>query len=204
MSGAAAAGVEAGSPAEPLDEGFFARPPREVARELIGCELLHRGVGGTIVETEAYERDDPACHAFIGRTARSDVLFGPPGRAYVYLCYGIHRMFNVVTDEDGVAAAVLVRALEPKRGIAAMRARRGVEGLEQLCSGPGKLCQALAIELEQTREPVLSVPFELTGRPAAEPAPRIVAGPRIGITKGVELPWRYCLAGSRFLSRPAG
>lgn len=188
-----------------LEAAFFDRPPRQVAQDLIGCELLHEGVGGTIVETEAYEEGDPACHAFIGRTARTDVLFGPPGRAYVYLCYGIHRMFNVVTERDGIAAAVLVRALEPTRGIDAMRARRGADrALSDLCSGPGKLCEALAIELAQARSPVLAAPFSISPRDPAASAPEIVAGPRIGITKGAELPWRYCLEGSAHLSRPAG
>jgi DNA-3-methyladenine glycosylase len=187
-----------------LAEDFFARPPREVAQDLIGCGLYHEGVGGIIVETEAYERDDPACHAYVGRTARSAVLFGPPARAYVYLCYGIHRMFNVVTDEDGIAAAVLVRAVEPTEGLAAMRERRGERiGLDGLCSGPGKICEALGIDLHQTHSSVLDPPFEMTSRVAGDD-PDIVPGPRIGITKGVDLPWRYCLAGSRFLSRPAG
>ena len=189
----------------PLAEEFFAAPARSVARELIGCELLHDGVGGRIVETEAYERDDPACHAFIGRTARTDVLFGPPGRAYVYLCYGIHRMFNVVTDPDGVAGAVLVRALEPRAGIEAMQRRRGGgRRPTDLCSGPGKLCEALAIELVGTRASVWESPFAVHGRGGAPQAPPIVEGPRIGITKGTDLPWRYCLADSPYLSRPAG
>ncbi len=126
---------------------FFDRPPREVAVDLIGCTLLHGGVGGLIVETEAYERDDPACHAYAGRTPRNAPLFGPPARAYVYTCYGIHSMFNIVTDAQEVAAAVLIRALEPTRGLAAMRERRGGSGDDRtLCSGPGKLCEALAIE----------------------------------------------------------
>ena len=190
---------------EILGEEFFDRPPREVARDLIGCGLFHDGVGGTIVETEAYERDDPACHAFIGRTARTDVLFGPPGRAYVYLCYGIHRMFNVVTDADGTAAAVLVRALEPSAGVELMQRRRGgSRPLRDLCSGPGKICEALAIDLGATYADLREPPFELTPRSPDSPPPEIVAGPRIGITKGVELPWRYCFAGSGFLSRPAG
>jgi DNA-3-methyladenine glycosylase len=188
----------------PLETAFFDRPPRDVARDLIGCGLFHDGTGGTIVETEAYERDDPACHAYIGRTSRSEVLFGPPGRAYVYLCYGIHRMFNVVTDEDGIAAAVLVRALEPTAGLDRMRARRGeAMPASGLCSGPGKICEALGIELDQTHLSVIESPFAMTARAGAA-APEIVAGPRIGITKGVELPWRYCLAGSPFLSKPAG
>ena len=189
----------------PLEEAFFARPPREVARELIGCGLFHAGVGGTIVETEAYERDDPACHAYVGRTGRTEVIFGPPGRAYVYLCYGIHRMFNVVTDEDGIAAAVLVRALEPTHGVERMRERRGAEmSLRGLCSGPGKICEALAIDLHQTHSSVIEEPFAMTPRAAGAAEPEIVSGPRIGITKAVDLPWRYCLAGSSFLSRPAG
>ena len=197
-----ATGEEAAT-AEPVERSFFDRPGREVARALIGCGLYHEGVGGLIVETEAYERDDPACHAFGGRTARSAVIFGPPGRAYVYLCYGIHRMFNVVADHDGVAAAVLVRALEPIAGIERMEARRGPgRPLRELCSGPGKLCEALGIELGQTHSSVTSPPFSIT--PRTGPAPEIVAGPRIGINVGVDLPWRYCLAGSRFLSQRAG
>jgi DNA-3-methyladenine glycosylase len=188
-----------------LEQDFYDRTAREVARDLIGCGLFRDGIGGTIVETEAYERDDPACHAYIGRTARSDVLFGPPGRAYVYLCYGIHRMFNVVADADGTAAAVLVRALEPLTGLEVMEARRGPpRPPRDLCSGPGKLCEALAIPLEETRARLDEPPYELTARPDGEPAPEIVTGPRIGITKGADLPWRYCLAGSRYLSRPAG
>lgn len=187
-----------------IGEAFFDRPPRAVAQDLIGCGLFHDGVGGTIVETEAYERDDPACHAFIGITNRTSPLFGPPGRAYVYLCYGIHRMFNVVTEPDGTAAAVLVRALEPTAGIEAMGERRGGRAPGQLCSGPGKLCEALAIGLGQTGEEIHRPPFEITPRDPDVAPPEIVAGPRIGITKGVELPWRYCLAGSGFLSKPAG
>jgi len=187
-----------------LEESFFARAPRPLARDLIGCALFHQGVGGIIVETEAYERDDPACHAYIGRTGRTDVIFGPPGRAYVYLCYGIHRMFNVVAEADGIAAAVLVRALQPTSGIEAMGARRGPgRPLRDLCSGPGKLCEALAIELHQTHAPVWEPPFALIGRIGSD-SPEIVAGPRIGIAKALDLPWRYCLAGSEFLSRPAG
>ena len=187
----------------PLTAGFFARSPRAVARDLIGCEFDHGGVGGTIVETEAYEQDEPACHAFVGRTERTDVLFGPPGRAYVYLCYGIHRMFNIVAERNGVAAAVLVRALAPERGLELMRRRRGDKPLRQLCSGPGKLCQALAIELDQTYAPVWEPPFAIAGRAAGATEPEIVAGPRIGITKAAELPWRYCLADSPYLSHPA-
>ncbi len=188
--------------AAPLGREFFDRPPRRVAAELIGCTLLHDGVGGTIVEAEAYERDDPACHAFGGPTARNAPLFGPPGMTYVYLCYGIHSMFNLVTDAEGTAAAVLVRALEPRTGLEAMRARRGVADPRALCSGPGKICEALGIALEETGMDALAAPFELLA-----PAPGeldVVAGPRIGLTKAADYPWRYCLAGSRFLSRPAG
>ena len=192
------------APGEPLGAGFFDRPPRAVAAELIGCTLLYDGVGGTIVEAEAYERDDPACHAFGGRTDRNAPLFGPPGRTYVYLCYGIHTMFNVVTDGDGVAAAVLIRALEPTHGLEAMRSRRAVARDLDLCSGPGKLCQALGITLDQSGISALEAPYALLGRSTGDPSPRVVAGPRIGLTKAAELPWRYCRAGSDYLSRPAG
>ncbi len=188
----------------PLETAFFDRPPREVAVDLIGCTLLHEGVGGPIVETEAYERDDPACHAFGGLTARNAPLFGPPGRAYVYLCYGIHSMFNVVTDADGVAAAVLVRALRPTHRVDAMRARRGPRPDRELCSGPGKVCQALGITLAGSGAGALEAPYALLGRPPGDSRPEVVAGPRIGLTKAAELPWRYCLAGSGYLSRPAG
>lgn len=187
-----------------LTAEFFARSARAVARDLIGCEFEHEGVGGVIVETEAYEQDEPACHAFVGRTERTDVLFGPPGRAYVYLCYGIHRMFNIVAEPDGVAAAVLVRALAPERGLELMQRRRGGgKSRRQLCSGPGKLCEALAIDLDQTYAPVLEPPFAISGRAAGAPEPEIVTGPRIGINKAAELPWRYCMAGSPYLSHPA-
>jgi DNA-3-methyladenine glycosylase len=186
----------------PLEREFFDRPPRQVAAGLIGCTLLHDGVGGIIVETEAYERDDPACHAFGGPTARNAPLFGPPGMTYVYLCYGIHSMFNLVTEPEGTAAAVLVRALEPTAGIDAMRERRAATDARALCSGPGKLCQALAIELNQTGMDALADPFRIL---APGPGKReIVAGPRIGLTKAADYPWRYCLAGSPYLSRPAG
>lgn len=189
-------------PRPPLEREFFDRPPREVAAELIGCTLLHEGVGGIIVETEAYERDDPACHAFGGPTARNAPLFGPPGMTYVYLCYGIHSMFNLVTEPDGTAAAVLIRALEPTEGIDAMRERRALADPRALCSGPGKICQALAIELSQTGMDALAEPFRLFGPASGER--EVVAGPRIGLTKAADYPWRYCLGGSPFLSRPAG
>lgn len=187
-----------------LSVGFFDRPPREVAVDLIGCTLLHDGIGGRIVETEAYERDDPACHAFGGRTARNAPIFGPPGRAYVYLCYGIHAMFNLVTDREGVAAAVLIRALEPTHGIPEMRSRRRKVRDRDLCSGPGKICQALGITLAQSGSSALHAPYGVFGRRRADQKPDVVAGPRIGLTKAAELPWRYCRAGSDYLSRPAG
>lgn len=186
-----------------LDRAFFDRPPRRVAAELVGCTLLHRGVGGVIVETEAYEHDDPACHAFGGPTARNAPLFGPPGRAYVYLCYGIHSMFNLVAEPEGTAAAVLIRALAPTRGVAAMRERRGLGDERGLCSGPGKLCQALGIELSQSGADALAHPFELLA-PELDGGHEVVAGPRIGLSRAADYPWRYCLAGSPFLSRPAG
>jgi DNA-3-methyladenine glycosylase len=186
-----------------LERGFFERPPREVAAGLIGCTLLHHGTGGVIVETEAYEREDPACHAFGGPTARNAPLFGPPGHAYVYLCYGIHSMFNLVAEPSGTPAAVLVRALEPTAGIERMRRRRGLDGIRDLCSGPGKICQALAIELSQTGADALREPFRILA-PDAGSDREVVAGPRIGLTKAADYPWRYCLAGSAFLSRPAG
>lgn len=191
------------SVAATLDRGFFERPPRDVAAGLIGCTLLHRGVGGVIVETEAYERGDPACHAFGGRTPRTAPLFGPPGHAYVYLCYGIHSMFNLVAEPTGTAAAVLIRALEPTAGIELMRRRRGRDGIHDLCSGPGKICEALAIELSQTGADALREPFRIHA-PDGPSDDEVVAGARIGLNRAADYPWRYCLAGSGFLSRPAG
>jgi DNA-3-methyladenine glycosylase len=184
-----------------LEHDFFARSVHEVARELIGCRLFYDGVGGTIVETESYERDDPACHAYVGLTERTSVLFGPPGRAYVYLSYGIHSLLNAVAEAEGEAAAVLIRALEPTAGLERMRARRGPRPDTDLCSGPGKLTEALGIGLavndaDLTHDPFLLLP------PADRERSEVVVGPRIGITKAVEHPWRFCAAGSRFLSRP--
>ncbi len=172
-----------------------------VARELLGCRLYYGGCGGTIVETESYERDDPACHAYGGLTARNEVLFGPPGRAYVYLSYGIHSLLNAVAEPEGEAAAVLIRALEPTAGLEAMRARRRGRPDAELCSGPGKLTEALGIGLDANgadlaREPFLLLPPEPGWRG------EVVAGPRVGITKATELPWRFSVAGSRFVSRP--
>lgn len=186
--------------AERLGVEFFDRSVHAVARELVGCRLFYGECGGTIVETESYERDDPACHAYAGLTDRTEVLFGPPGRAYVYLSYGIHSLLNAVAEPDGEAAAVLIRALEPTLGLAAMRARRGGRPDRELCSGPGKLTEALGIGLEANGADLGEEPFLLAPR---EPGweGEIVAGPRVGIAKAVERPWRFCLAGSPHVSR---
>jgi DNA-3-methyladenine glycosylase len=185
---------------ERLRTDFFDRSVHDVARELIGCELFFDGCGGTIVETESYERDDPACHAYVGLTARTRVLFGPPGRSYVYLSYGIHSLLNAVCEPEGEAAAVLIRALEPRVGLEAMRARRGERPDADLCSGPGKLTEALGIGLEHNDIPLDRDPFLLLAPTGS--APDVVAGPRVGITKAIERPWRFSAAGSRFVSRP--
>jgi DNA-3-methyladenine glycosylase len=179
---------------------FLQRPVLEVARELVGAELYVDGVGGTIVEVEAYHHEDPASHGYLGRrTARNASMFLAGGHAYVYRSYGIHWCLNVVTAGEGEAEAVLIRALEPTAGLEAMRARRGVDDPRQLCSGPGKLSQALAVTRRHDALPLDEPPFEL--RPRAGEV-EIVAGPRIGISRARELPWRFGLAGSRFLSRP--
>jgi DNA-3-methyladenine glycosylase len=183
-----------------LERSFFDRSVHQVARELIGCRLLFDGVGGTIVETESYERDDPACHAYVGLTDRTETLFGPPGLAYVYLSYGIHSLLNFVCEPEGEAAAVLIRALEPTADLEAMRERRGRRPDGELCSGPGKLTEALGIGLELNGADLGRDPFLLLG-PEGE-APAVVTGPRVGITKAVERPWRFSAAGSRFVSRP--
>jgi len=178
---------------------FFARSVHEVAAELIGATFLVDGVGGKIVELEAYHHEDPAAHGFRGRTARNASMFGPPGHAYVYRSYGVHWCVNFVCEAEGVADAVLIRALEPTQGLEEMRRRRGLEGERLLCAGPGRLCQALAIAGEHDGLPLDRPPFRL--EPRTEP-PEIARGPRIGITRAADLPWRYGLAGSRFLSRP--
>jgi DNA-3-methyladenine glycosylase len=185
-----------------LDRSFFDRSVHAVASDLIGCELLVDGVGGVIVETESYERDDPACHAYVGLTDRTSVLFGPPGYAYVYLSYGIHSLLNFVAEPEGSAAAVLIRALEPTTGIDAMRERRGRSAVRELCSGPGKLTDALGVGLDLNRAPLTEPPFELRGRAGAWREVVVATGPRIGISKATELPWRFCAAGSEFLSKP--
>jgi len=187
----------------PLAVDFYDRPVLEVARELVGCVVSHAGTSGVIVETEAYHDSEPACHAFVGVTNRTRTLFGPPGRAYVYRSYGIHALLNAVCEAEGVGAAVLVRALEPAEGIELMRARRGLDRTEQLCSGPGKLTQALGIELGENDTPLTGAgPVAIHPRPAAWSDVELVASRRIGITKAVELPWRFCARGSGHVSRP--
>ncbi len=187
---------------EPLDAAFYARPVVDVARDLLGCVVEHDGAAGEIVETEAYHDSEPACHAFVGLTPRTEVLFGPPGLAYVYRSYGIHALLNAVCEPEGVGAAVLIRALEPLAGIEAMRARRGMERLQDLCSGPGKLTQALGIGLELNGTDLAAGPVRIL--PAAPVWEEVltVVGTRIGITKAAELPWRFCAVGSRDVSRP--
>ena len=170
----------------------------EVAPELIGATLLVDGVGGRIVEVEAYDHEDPASHGYRGRTPRNAVMFGPPGHAYVYRSYGIHWCLNLVCEGEGVASAVLVRALEPTHGLETMGARRGTGDPRLLCSGPGRLCQALGVTREHDGLALDRPPFELSKRDGPV---EVVAGPRIGISRAVELPWRYVEVGSRFLSR---
>ena len=173
-----------------------------VARDLVGCVVRHAGAAGRIVEVESYHEEEPACHAFVGVTPRTRVLFGPAGIAYVYRSYGIHALLNAVAEEEGVGAAVLIRALEPVEGIELMRARRGLERPEDLCSGPGKLTQALGIDLDLNGSPLTGGgPIELLPRERGR-RPQIVVGRRIGITKATELPWRFCDAGSNCISRP--
>jgi DNA-3-methyladenine glycosylase len=181
---------------------FFARSVHDVARDLIGCTVAHGPTAGVIVETESYHADDPACHAFGGPTPRSSVLFGPPAHAYVYFSYGIHSLLNFVAEPDGDAAAVLIRALEPTGGIDVMRERRGLERVEDLCSGPGKLTQALGIGLELNGASLADGPIRVLARDEGWREPAVVTGPRIGITKATEHPWRFCAAGNRFVSRP--
>ena len=185
-----------------LPAAFYDRPVLDVARDLVGCELIHGPAAGVIVETEAYHQSEPACHAHIGVTARTHVLFRAPGTAYVYRSYGIHALVNAVCEPEGVAAAVLIRALEPVEGIDLMRERRGLHALDQLCSGPGKLTQALGIGLGLNATDLVTGPLRVAPRPPGWEEPEIVAGTRIGITKAAELPWRFCARGSRSVSRP--
>jgi DNA-3-methyladenine glycosylase len=191
--------LNAPRPGKPLKRAFFARSVHEVAPDLIGATLLVNGVGGIIVEVEAYHHTDPAAHSFRGPTPRNRVMFGPPGFAYVYRSYGIHWCVNFVCEKEGSASAVLIRALEPTHGMAAMRRRRHLDGERSLCSGPGKLTEALDITDRHNGLALDAAPIALHARTTK---PEIVAGVRIGITKAVELPWRYGLKGSRFLSKP--
>jgi len=181
-----------------LKRDFFARSVHEVAPDLIGVTLLVDGVGGRIVEVEAYDQEDPASHAYRGQTERNAAMFGPPGHAYVYRSYGIHWCLNLVCREEGVPEAVLIRALEPTVGLDLQRGRRLTEDVRDLCSGPGKLCQALAITREHDGLALDVPPFKLVER---DKVPEIVTGPRIGITRAQELNWRYMSAGSPYLSR---
>jgi DNA-3-methyladenine glycosylase len=207
-----------------LAADFYDRPVLEVARELIGCIVEHRGAAGVIVETEAYHESEPACHAFAGLTPRTRTLFGRPGRAYVYRSYGIHALLNAVCEPEGVGAAVLIRALDPIDGLEQMRARRararaarpaqrpsagghtargaGSTGDDDLCSGPGKLTQALGISLGENGGDLSSGPVRIRPRPDGWLDPAVLEGTRVGITRAVELRWRFCVAGSRHVSRP--
>jgi DNA-3-methyladenine glycosylase len=184
-----------------LRRSFFARSVHEVAPELVGARLLFGGVGGIIVEVEAYHNTDPAAHSFRGQTERNAVMFGPPGYAYVYRSYGIHWCLNFVCEPAGSASAVLIRAIEPTEGLAAMRRRRGIDDPRLLCSGPGRLAEALGVTSKHNGLALDRKPFAILGRDTDQPA-EIAVGPRIGITKAAELPWRYGLAGSRFVSKP--
>jgi DNA-3-methyladenine glycosylase len=182
-----------------LKRAFFARSVHEVAPDLIGATLLVNGVGGIIVEVEAYHHTDPAAHSYRGPTPRNQVMFGPPGFAYVYRSYGIHWCVNFVCEEEGSASAVLIRALEPTHGVAAMRRRRHLDDAHALCSGPGKLTEALGITIDHNTLPLDRPPIALHARTGDVD---IAMGVRIGITKAVELPWRYGVKGSKFLSKP--
>jgi DNA-3-methyladenine glycosylase len=182
-----------------LRRSFFDRSVHAVAPELIGVTLMVNGLGGRIVEVEAYHHTDPAAHSYGGRTERNAVMFGPPGFAYVYRSYGIHWCLNFVCEAEGSASAVLIRALEPTTGLSLIRRRRGMSEPRALCSGPGKLCEALGVTIKHNGLPLDRAPFELRARANM---PEIAIGERIGISKAVEHPWRYGLKGSQFLSKP--
>ena len=197
----------------PLRSDFYDRPVLEVARDLIGCVVEHAGTAGVIVETEAYHESEPACHAFVGLTSRTEVLFGPPARAYVYRSYGIHALLNAVCEPEGVAAAALIRALAPLRGLEVMRARREAGAAlrvgarsrlsdRQLCSGPGKLTQALGIELSENGTSLVDGPVRILPRRGSGTPDVLAVAPRVGISKAVELPWRFCLTHDPNVSRP--
>jgi DNA-3-methyladenine glycosylase len=185
-----------------LDRAFYARSVHDVAHDLVGCVVRHGATAGRIVETESYHMEEPACHAFAGVTSRTHTLFGPPGHAYVYFSYGIHSLLNAVAEDEGVGAAVLIRALEPVDGVELMRSRRGLRRDDELCNGPGKLTQALGIGLSLNGTSLVDGPLEVLRREPGEREPRIVMGERIGITKAADLPWRFCDATSRHVSRP--
>jgi len=194
-------GIGPGPADDRLGADFFARSVHAVARELVGCRLFFAGVGGVIVETEAYEREDPASHSYVGLTERTKVMFGPPGRAYVYLSYGIHSLLNFVCEPEGDAAAVLIRALEPTTGLDEMHARRPAARSDlDLCSGPGKLTQALGVTLTENADRLDRDPFLLLP-PESDP-PAVMTSPRVGITKAIERPWRFSAAGNPYVSRP--
>src|SRR5262249_39241508 len=182
-----------------LTRTFFDRSVHDVAPELIGATLLVDGVGGTIVEVEAYDHEDPAAHGFGGRTERNASMFGPPGHAYVYRPYGIHWCLHFVCEGEGIANAVLIPAPEPMAGLATMQKRRKLQDVRLLCAGPGRLCEALGVTRAHDGVALDKPPFRLIARPHVRP---LAIGPRIGITKAMDKPWRYGLAGSRFLSRP--
>ena len=184
---------------KPLKRSFFDRSVHEVAPDLIGATLLFNGVGGLIVEVEAYHHTEPAAHSYNGPTPRNRVMFGPPGFTYVYRSYGIHWCVNFVCEKEGIASAVLIRALAPTHGLAAMRRRRGLHEARALCSGPGKLCEALGITVAHSGLPLDRAPFALHARVGKAD---VVSGIRIGITKAVDLPWRYGLKGSKYVSKP--
>jgi DNA-3-methyladenine glycosylase len=185
-----------------LERDFYARSVHDVARDLIGCVVRHGATAGRIVETESYHMEEPACHAYAGVTERSHTLFGEPGRAYVYFSYGIHSLLNAVAEDEGTGAAVLVRALDPVEGLDLMRARRGLDRPEDLCSGPAKLTQALGIDLGLNGSSLVHGQIEVLARERGASEPRIAIGERIGITKAADLPWRFCDADSAHVSRP--
>ena len=188
--------------ADPRTRAFYARSVHEVAHDLVGYVIRHGEAAGRIVEVESYHQEEPACHAYAGLTARTATLFGPPGNAYVYRSYGVHALLNAVAEAEGIGAAALIRALEPIDGIELMRIRRGLEPVEALCSGPGKLTEALGIDLDLNGTSLLGGgPIEVLP-PAGDRRVRVVRGTRIGINKAAELPWRFCDVDSRCVSRP--
>jgi DNA-3-methyladenine glycosylase len=192
-----------GARPDPRDQSFYARSVHEVARDLVGCTIRHGDTAGRIVETESYHMEEPACHAYAGLTNRTRVLFGPPGAAYVYRSYGVHALLNAVAEDEGVGAAVLIRALEPVDGVDLMRERRGLEPPHELCSGPGKLTRALGIWLDLNGTSLLGEgSIEVLPPSGGDRPRRIVIGERVGINRATELPWRFCDPRSRSVSRP--